>query len=94
MPRDIDSTTDLGRVPLGLTRTAGRCNYQWAVEGPLGAVIFYCTNIENECYGSPHRVKFDSETDHVTLEFVNDDDRALRTTRTLVEAEGQKEKTT
>ena len=65
---DIDASADLGKRPLGLTRYHGRCNYQWGVNGPLGAVIFYCTE-DAGCSGDPHRVTFNDERQSVTIEF-------------------------
>lgn len=65
---DIDASKDLGTAPLGLTKRANRCSYQWAVEGPLGAVIFYCTQ-DVACSGDPHRVAFKDKRQSVTIEF-------------------------
>ena len=74
----VDSTVDLGVKPTGLTRAHGCCNYQWAVEGPLGAVVFYCTNAELLCIGNPHRVEIKSVKDRVLLEWINEDDKSRR----------------
>lgn len=65
MSADVDSTTDLGTAPQGLSPTEGLCNYQWAAEGPRGAVIFYCMN-SVPCNGH-HLAKFDTVTDTIRV---------------------------
>ena len=84
MPKrpNLDSCVDLGRVPLGLEHTSGRCNYQWAIEGPRGAVIFYCTN-EGECSGDPHKLAFNDEVMNVELKWRNAEDAERRRHRTI-----------
>jgi hypothetical protein len=84
-PPDLDSTTDLG-VPPGLRSDASLCNYQWAIEGPRGAVVFYCMN-EKPCDGFPHMVKLGDEVrDCISLTWWNAGDRLRRDVRAVREA--------
>lgn len=75
--RDIDETVEFGAVPRGLTRTVGLCNYQWAITGPLGAVIFYCTNAE-PCDGDPHEASFGGKQTRATVRWMSAEDVRLR----------------
>lgn len=75
--RAIDSTRDLGPMPIGLKKTEGRCNYQWAIEGPNGHVIFYCTN-KADCSGETHCVAFKDDEMSVALRWWSKADVAAR----------------
>ena len=67
--KPIDYEADLGPQPPGLEETPGLCNYQWAIGGPRGLVIFYCTNPE-PCDGRPHKVEFISRDDELMVRLV------------------------